>query len=148
MQVREIMTENPACCGPDSSIMEAARKMAECDCGEIPVVDRNRQPVGVITDRDIACRAVAAGKDPQGTKVREVMSSPVVTVTPDASIEECCKTMEQNKVRRVPVVDGGGGCCGIISQADIARSAPEHETAEVVKDVSQPSGATSRAGRR
>jgi CBS domain-containing protein len=146
MQVREIMTENPACCAPDSSIIEAARIMAERDCGEVPVVDQNRKLSGVITDRDIACRAVAQGKDPQRTRVREVMSSPVVTVTPEASLEECCKTMEQNQVRRVPVVDRSGACCGIVSQADIARNAPEDATAEVVKDISQATGRPSRVG--
>ncbi len=63
MQVREIMTENPACCGPENSVQEAARLMVQNDCGEVPVVDQSGQPVGVITDRDIACRCVAQGKD-------------------------------------------------------------------------------------
>ena len=146
MQVREIMTENPTCCSPEASIQEAARLMAEHDCGEIPVVDQGRKPVGVVTDRDIACRAVAQGKDPRATKVQDVMSSPVVTVNPETDVQDCCKTLEQNQVRRVPVVDQSGGCCGMVSQADIARNAPERETAEVVKDVSQPTGRPSRVG--
>lgn len=137
MQVREIMTANPACCTPETSMQDAARMMADTDCGEIPVLDEQRQPIGVITDRDIACRAVAQGLDFQ-TPVRDVMSSPVYTTTPDASLEDCCKTLEDYDIRRVPVVDQNGACCGMVSQADIARNAPEHETAELIRDVSQP----------
>lgn len=145
MQVREVMTENPACCGSDASITDAARLMVENDCGEIPVTDEAGKPVGVVTDRDIACRAVAQGKS-LDTPVSEVMSSPVVTVNPDTSVDDCCSTMEKNQIRRVPVVDESGSCCGIVAQADIARNAPERETAEVVRDVSQPNPEPSRAG--
>ena len=145
MQVRDIMTENPACCGADSSIKEAADLMIKHDCGEIPVTNDSGEPIGVVTDRDIACRAVAKGKSPD-TPVSEIMSMPVATVTPETSVEDCCKTMEQNQVRRVPVVDKSGGCCGIVAQADIARKAGEDETAEVVRDVSEPTPEPSRAG--
>jgi len=82
------MTEKPACCAPDASIRDAARLMVENDCGEIPVTDEAGKPVGVVTDRDIACRAVAAGKS-LDTPVREIMSKPVVTVDPDDSVEDC-----------------------------------------------------------
>jgi CBS domain-containing protein len=146
MQVHEIMTANPSCCSPDASLQEAAKLMDECDCGEIPVVDEQRRPIGVITDRDICCRAVAKGMDPAQTRVREVMSEPVVTVTPEDSVEECCQRMEENQIRRVPVVDDSGACCGIVAQADVARHVDEHETAEVVRDVSRPTQTASRAG--
>ena len=137
MQVREIMTENPACCGPENSVQEAARLMVQNDCGEVPVVDQSGHPVGVITDRDIACRCVAQGKD-HDTPVSEVMSAPVVTVTPETDLEECCAKMEENQVRRIPVVDEEGRCCGIVSQADVARVANERDTAGLVRDVSEP----------
>ncbi len=148
MKVKDVMTEDPACCVPDSSIQEAARMMKDCDCGEIPVCEsaQSKRIVGVVTDRDIACRAVAESKDPKATKVREVMSSPVITVSPETELDECCRIMEQNQVRRLPVVDRSGRCCGIIAQADIARSAPEHETAEVVRDVSRRTGHPSMVG--
>lgn len=148
MQVREIMTENPACCTPDTPLPEVARRMVQHDCGEIPVVDdpSTRRPVGVITDRDITCRTVAEGKNPLHMIAKECMSTPVVTVTPETSLDSCCKTMVDNQVRRVPVVDDDGGCCGMVSQADIARAAPEHETAVVVKDVSRPTQGSSRVG--
>ena len=145
MQVREIMTEDPACCGPDDSVQEAARLMVQNDCGEVPVVDESGRPVGVITDRDIACRCVAEGKD-LDTPVSEVMSAPVVTVTPDTDLDECCAKMEESQVRRIPVVDEEGRCCGIVSQADVARVASERETAELVRDVSEPTKELSKAG--
>lgn len=137
MQVRDIMTENPTCCGPDTSVQAAARLMVDDDCGEIPVVDTNGIPVGVITDRDIACRCVAEGK-PHDTPVGEVMSSPAVTVTPAASVEDCCATMEKNQIRRVPVVDEAGKCCGMVSQADIALGSEAENTGELVRDLSEP----------
>jgi CBS domain-containing protein len=145
MKVKDIMTENPACCSPDSSIQEAAALMKSCDCGEIPVTENN-QIIGVITDRDICCRAAADGKDPKSTKVRDIMSAPVVTVHPNADISECCHMMEQKQVRRIPVVDQQNRCCGIVSQADLARAASEHDVAELVKDVSQPTNRPSLVG--
>ena len=147
MRVQEIMTRNPACCGVDATVQEAARLMVERDCGEIPVVDSNRKPLGVVTDRDIAARVVAEGKGPQ-TPVRGAMSTPAVTVTPDTSVEDCCRMMEENQIRRVPVVDEAGGCCGMVAQADVARETSEQTTGELVRDVSQPSGEASRASSR
>ena len=145
MQVRDIMTDKPACCAPDDTVKDAARLMVENDCGEIPVVDASGAPLGVVTDRDIACRCVAEGKS-LDTPVSEVMSAPAVTVTPETSVDDCCATMEENQIRRVPVVDEGGKCCGMVSQADIARSADEEETSELVRNVSEPSREPSRAG--
>lgn len=137
MQVREIMTENPACCRRETSMQEAAKLMVDCDCGEIPVIDDNEKLVGVVTDRDLACRGLAQGKGPD-TPVQDVMSRQVVTVTPETDVQDCIDKMERNQIRRVPVVDENGSCCGIVAQADIARRAPERETAEVVREVSQP----------
>jgi CBS domain-containing protein len=112
--------------------------MAEHDCGEIPVLDESGRPEGVVTDRDIACRAVAQGKDPKNTGARDVMSSPVITTTPDESLEDCCAQMEENQIRRMPVVDDSGACCGMVAQADIVKAASEDEIAELLRDVSQP----------
>ncbi len=136
MQVREIMTENPACCSPDAVLQDAARLMVENDCGEIPIVDDHNKPVGVVTDRDMACRGIAQGKGPD-TSIREIMSESPVTVTQDTDLQECCDKMEENLIRRMPVVDDNGAVCGIVAQADIARQAPKGETAEVVKEISK-----------
>ena len=139
MNVRALMTPNPACCTPATTVREAARLMVEHDCGEIPVVraDDDRTLVGVITDRDIVCRVVAKGKDPAEMSVEHAMSTPVVTVTEDASLDDTLKTMELHQIRRVPVVDARGTICGIVSQADIAIGAPPQETAELVREVSR-----------
>jgi CBS domain-containing protein len=142
MKIQEIMTPNPACCGPETNVGEVARLMVDHDCGEIPVV-RNGRPIGVITDRDIAARAVAAGRNPLEMKASDLMSSPVITVTPNTGVDECCETMEEHQIRRVPVVDERGSCCGMVSQADIAKHASARTTAQVVKEVSRPAGGAS-----
>lgn len=140
-KVSEIMTKNPACCSPDTSLQEVAKMMVENDCGCIPVVEGG-EPVGTITDRDIACRTVAEGKNPLDLTASDAMTPNVVSVTTDTSIEECCKVMEDHQIRRVLVVDGSGACCGIIAQADIAINAPPKDTAEVVQEVSKGAGTT------
>jgi len=145
-QAKDIMSANPACCTAEDNVQQAAELMVKQDCGEIPVVesDANIQPIGVITDRDITCRVVATGKNPKQTRVRDAMSSPAVMVTPETSIEECCRVLEENQIRRVPVVDQSGICCGMVSQADIAKTASTKQTAEVLKQVSEPSEHASR----
>ena len=138
MDIRSVMTANPTCCTQGTSLQEVARMMAEHDCGQIPVVDDARQPVGVITDRDIAVRGVAAGCDPATATAGEYMTSPVATVSEEGSLADCCQLMEQNKIRRVVVVDDRGGVTGIVAQADIALAGRDSNTAEVVKQVSEP----------
>lgn len=143
VKVKTIMTSNPACCTPDSSLQDLARLMVEHDCGEIPVVESRASmtPVGVVTDRDIVRRAIAMGQNPLQMTAKECMSSPIVTVTPETSLEDCCRTMEEHQVRRVPVVDDAGRCCGMVSQADIAKNASDRKTAGLVKEISQPPSA-------
>ena len=139
MKVKEIMSKDPACCTRESSLQDVAILMSEHDCGEIPVVDnmQSKRPVGVVTDRDITIRTVALGKNPLELRARDCMSSPAVTVTPETTVDDCCALMEDNQLRRVPVVDESGCCCGIVSQADIARNASKKEAGELVKDVSR-----------
>jgi CBS domain-containing protein len=122
--------------------------MVENDCGEIPVVENvaSMLPIGVITDRDITCRTVAKGLNPLVMTVGDYMTTPCLTVMPDMSLDECCRLMEENQIRRVVVVDAGGACCGIVALADIAKRAGKRDTAEVVKEVSEPSSSASAAG--
>src|SRR5437899_12989628 len=122
--------------------------MINHDCGEIPVVNtkETRVAIGVITDRDIICRTVARALNPLDLTVADCMSKPCVTVTPDMSVEECSRILEENKIRRVPVVDADGSCCGIVALADIALHARRNVAAEVVKEVSEPTVAASAAG--
>jgi CBS domain-containing protein len=144
--VQDIMTREPACCTPENDLYDAAALMVQHDCGAVPIVEntRSRKLVGILTDRDITCRAVARGKDPLTMKVRDCMSTNVVTARPETSIEECCTRMEAYKVRRLPVIDKEGHLCGIVAQADIARTAPEHEAFVLLQRVSQPPGTPPR----
>src|SRR5262245_13356582 len=113
MKVKDLMSTNVACCRRATPLKEVARMMVECDCGEIPVTDEAGNPVGVITDRDIACRAVAQGRNPLELTAGDCMTSPPLTVTPKTSVEECCEILETHQVRRLPVVDETGRCIGI-----------------------------------
>lgn len=135
--VKIIMTENPTCCAPDTSLQEVAKMMVEKDCGCIPVVDENSKPIGMITDRDITVRTIAKGKNPLDLTAGKVMTADVYTVKPETSIEECCRLMEEKQVRRIAVVDDEGICCGMVAQADVACFASRKQTAEVVQQVSK-----------
>ena len=141
MEVREVMTDNPACCTANTGLQEVAQMMVDCDCGCIPVVDNDnsKMPVGMITDRDITCRVVAQGKNPLDLTAGDAMTSSVVSVTPDTSLEDCMNLMEKSQVRRIAVVDEKGAVCGIVAQADVALSASTRDTAEVVQEVSRAS---------
>ena len=141
---RDVMTPDPACCSPQTTIDEIAKLMLQNDCGEIPVVDAADHVVGVVTDRDIVCRVVAEGKNPIGYTADACMSRDVVTVHQTASLDEVVAMMERHQIRRVPIVNDGGSCAGIIAQADIARAAAEGQVAELVREVSQESRHASR----
>jgi CBS domain-containing protein len=138
MDIQSLMTANPICCRPNQSLREVAQLMADNDCGQIPVVDEQRRPLGVITDRDIAVRAVAKGAEIASATASDFMTSPATTVREDGSVAQVAKCMEDQQIRRVVVVDDSGAVTGIVAQADIARSG-NNLTAEVVKQVSQPS---------
>ena len=142
MDIRSVMTSNPATCTPDATLRQAAQLMKQNDCGQIPVVGQDRQPLGVITDRDIAVRAVAGGGDLASATVGEYMTSPVTTVPDSCSLDDVAKVMEQGQIRRVVVVDGKGCVAGIVAQADIALAGHKDKTAEIVKQVSEPGRST------
>src|SRR3989337_1174111 len=107
MNVQEIMTKDPACCTADTGLQEVAKMMVDNDCGCIPIVDNknSKKPVGIITDRDIATRVVAEGRNPLDLTANDAMTTNVVTVTPQTSVEECCNLMEEHQLRRIAVVD-------------------------------------------
>jgi len=140
MQVNEIMTPNPACCTPDSTLLEVAQMMEQYDCGCIPVVDSHSdmRPVGTITDRDITIRTVAADHNPIAMKASDIMTTDIATVTPNMSVEECFDVMEDKEIRRVLVVDAQGKCCGIVAQADVVQStASPIRTNKVIREISE-----------
>ena len=143
MQAKEIMTQAPACCTPEDRAEEAARLMRENDCGAIPVVERegSHHLVGVVTDRDIAVRAVAEGRGPD-TRVSELMTPEPECCTADADVRDVEEVMKRHQVRRVPIIDASGQLVGIVTQADLARShgdvISDQEVGEVVERISEP----------
>jgi CBS domain-containing protein len=147
MTVRDVMTENPAVCTRTTRLVDVARKMVDCDCGEIPIVDSDTalRPIGVVTDRDIVCRMVAEGRNPADHSAGDCMTSPVATVTPETSLDDCVTVMEERQIRRVPVVDDRGRLVGIVAQSDIARKGSRTLTSDLVREVSQPQPASPRA---
>lgn len=149
MQVKDVMTADPACCTPETPLPEVARMMVDNDCGEIPVVESkgSKRPIGVVTDRDIVVRTIAENINPLGLTAADCMSSPVVTVLADMPAEECWRTMEEKLIRRVPVVDDNNEICGIVALADAARHARTNVAGDLVKEVSEPTKSASAAGR-
>jgi CBS domain-containing protein len=133
--IRDLMTENPTSCEPSTTVVEAAKVMANEDVGPVPVVQGGRV-VGLVTDRDLVVRVLAEGRDPSSTTIGEIASSDLVTVQPDTDLSEALRLMAQNQVRRLPVVEGEQ-LVGIVAQADVARAADEEQTGEVVQDISR-----------
>jgi len=135
--VSAVMTPNPAACRINTPVRDVARMMLDSDCGQIPVLDDQNRPIGVVTDRDIAIRMVANSDN--GTAIAgDVMTSPIKTVRADSDLKDCICLMEEAKVRRVPVVDASGKLAGIVALADIALAGKSKATAEVVQKVSAP----------
>jgi CBS domain-containing protein len=129
------MTGSPTTCEPSTTIVEAAKVMAQEDVGPVPIVEGGRI-VGIVTDRDLVVRVLAEGRDPTSTTIGEIASADLVTVRPDTGLDEALQLMAQNQVRRLPVVEGDQ-LVGIVAQADVARAADEEKTGEVVQDISQ-----------
>jgi len=117
--------------------------MRDYDCGIVPVIDEARRVIGVVTDRDLAVRAIAAGKSPD-TRLNELMTPMAKCCAADDDLRDVERKMAELQVRRIPIVDAGGRCLGIISQADIARAAgrdnavSEQEIALVLEQISEP----------
>ena len=140
MNVNEIMTKNPACATPQTSLREIAQMMVEHDCGCVPIVENqtSKKPIGTVTDRDITIRAFATGQNPAELKASDVMTTGVTTVELNASVQECADTMEDKKIRRIVVVDANGKCVGIVAQADVAEYGPNPDLiGELVHEISE-----------
>jgi CBS domain-containing protein len=136
MYIKDVMSAAPACCEPSDNVETVARLMVDRDCGEIPVCE-GKKLLGVITDRDIACRVVATGKTATAVQARDVMTRNVVTVREDAKLDEALDLMEQNLVRRLPVVGDAGEIIGIVSQADLAAKMPTLRVARALRNVAK-----------
>ncbi len=144
MQVSQAMSKGVRIANPNQSIRDAARLMASIDAGSLPVGENDRL-VGMITDRDIAIRAVAAGKGPD-TPVRDVMSEEVKYCFADDDLDEVAKNMADIKVRRLPVVDRNKRLVGIVSLGDVALTDGPTNAGDALCSISEPGGAHSQTG--
>lgn len=136
----DLMTRNPVTALADDTVASVARLMKEMDIGPIPIVEDivSKKLVGIVTDRDLAMKVVAEGRDPNTTKVGEVMTQDVVTCRDDDEVQSTLEAMSQHQLRRILVVDAENSLVGIIAQADIATRMNQPETTgEVVKDISE-----------
>jgi CBS domain-containing protein len=136
-KIAEVMTDRPRAITPETSIREAARLMEEEDVGSLPIVDEGARLVGIVTDRDIAIRAVGRGLD-QETSVLDIASKELYALTPDDDLDKALEMMARAQVRRLPIVVRESELVGIVSQADIARTSKEKTTGEVIEAISQP----------
>lgn len=137
MKIREIMTPAVQCVRPDDNLVEAAGVMRDLDVGAVPVCDRG-EVVGMLTDRDIAVRAVAQGADANDTRVRDIMTPHVVYVYENDSVDSVVRLMEHHKVRRAPVMSSEMRLVGIVSLGDIAVEGNPDMSATALRDISQP----------
>ena len=132
---RDVMTQNAECVRENETVLDAARRLAELNVGAVPICGEDNRLKGMLTDRDIVVKVLAAGKDPASTRAGELGAGKPVTIGADDSIEEALHTMSQHQVRRLPVIDGHD-LVGIVSQADIARNLDEEKTGELVEAIS------------
>ena len=136
----EVMTRNPVSAVPTDTVVNVAQLMKARDIGPVPIVEDkvSRKLVGIVTDRDLAIKVVADGRDPNTTLVRDVMTRQVVTCREGDDIDSALDAMSTHQLRRIPVVDKDDRLVGIIAQADVALRMDEPEkTGEVVKEISQ-----------
>jgi CBS domain-containing protein len=136
MNVREVMSRDVKIASPEDTLRHAAEMMVEIDAGVLPVGENDRL-VGMLTDRDITIRAVAKGKAPDGTKVREVMSPDIKYIYEDESVEHAAESMGDLQIRRLPVLNREKRLVGIVSLGDLALK-KKGKAGDALKDISQP----------
>ena len=141
MKNSDIMTKDLIYSRPSDMVSDVAQLMKDEDIGPVLIVDDSndgKRLVGIVTDRDLAIKVVGEGRDPQNTRVEDVMTESLVTVRASDDVQSAMQAMAQNQLRRIPVVDDSGQLVGIISQADVATRLNEPQsTAEVVKEISR-----------
>ena len=139
MQLRDVMTTNVEVVHPDAMLQDAAQKMKSLDVGSLPVCDGQRL-VGTLTDRDITIRAVAEGRNPTTTPVRESMTPQVIYCYDDQNVKEAAKLMQEKQIRRLPVINRDKRLVGIVSLGDLAvDSGNEKMAGKTLTEISQPS---------
>jgi CBS domain-containing protein len=131
---RDIMSGGAECIGENETVTEAARTMAQLGVGALPICGEDNRLKGMVTDRDIVVKVIAEGKDPNTCKAGELGQGKPVTIGADDSLQELVRTMAQHHVKRLPVIDGHR-LVGMVSEHDVAASAPENLVVDLVKGV-------------
>jgi CBS domain-containing protein len=134
--IKDAMTSNPCSIDAGQNVAYAAKMMRDEDVGIAPIVEGDKL-IGTLTDRDIAIRVVAEGRDSEQTKVEDVMSRDLVTIDPEQDLDEALRLMAQHQVRRIPVVEEDGRLVGVVAQADVARMGHDAKTGAVVEEISK-----------
>ena len=134
--IKDAMTSNPCSIDAGQTVDYAAKMMRDEDVGIAPIVEGDKL-IGTLTDRDIALRVVAEGRNPESTKVEDVMSRDLVTIDPDQTLDEALRLMARHQVRRLPVVEEDGRLVGVLAQADVALHSTDQKTGEVVEEISK-----------
>lgn len=132
---RDVMTGGTECIGENDTVADASRRLKELGVGSMPICGEDQRLKGMVTDRDIVIEVLAEGKDPDSTKASELGGEEVVTIGADDSIDDALKTMADNKVRRLPVIDGHD-LVGVISVADLAGATDDDDLGRVVEVIS------------
>jgi CBS domain-containing protein len=140
MDIQSIMTPNPKACPRNASLDQIAQMMRDEDIGEVPILEQHgaKKLVGVVTDRDIVVRAVAAGRDVSTVKASDCMTAPAVTCSESDTLEDCAQAMASHRIRRMPIVDESGELCGIVAQADLQATNARSLKEQVADRVSTP----------
>jgi CBS domain-containing protein len=132
---RDVMSGGVECVGESETVLDAAKKLADLDVGSMPICGEDNRLKGMLTDRDIVVKVLAADKDPGDTKAGELGKGKPVTIGADDSVEDALRTMIDHKVRRLPVIDGHD-LVGIVSQADLATNLDEEKVGDLVEAIS------------
>ena len=140
MFVKDLMTGAVVCCTPWDTVQKAASLMKAYGVGAIAVVADTLDPLleGIVTDRDLCCGVVAAGKNADAVQVADLMTRIPVTCGPEDTLDKCLELMQENQIRRIPVVNNRGRCIGVVAQADIGLHAPAAQVAKTIKEISKP----------
>jgi CBS domain-containing protein len=143
---RDLMTREVKCCLETDTVDQAAQLMKDQDIGPVPIVEEGTgRLIGIVTDRDLAVKVVAEGRDPKATRISDIMTSNLITCGPTDSVDQAVRLMEEHQIRRIPVCDDSGRIQGIIAQADIAtRTQEPRKTAAMVEKISEPSVGSAR----
>jgi CBS domain-containing protein len=140
MKVRTMMTRNPVCCTPETSVQAVADLMKKHDVGSVPVIadSGSRHLEGIVTDHDLCCKVLAGGLRAHATPVKRVMTRNPVTCKPEDMLQTCERLMQKNRIRRIPVVDENNSCVGIVALADLCQYASPSTICRTLATISKP----------